>query len=50
MCAPRNTRISRATFYYTNGDATGTSEGFIDFTMSPAGQKIVEQVGFVPIK
>jgi phosphate transport system substrate-binding protein len=42
--------VSRATFYYTNGDATGLAKDFLDFTLSPAGQKIVEQVGFVPLK
>lgn len=41
---------ARPTFYYTNGPATGTLKEFIDFTLSDAGQKIVEQVGFVPIK
>src|SRR5215468_1437894 len=41
---------ARPTFYYTNGEPTGLSKGFVDFTVSDAGQKIVEQVGFVPIK
>ena len=41
---------ARPTFYYTDGDATGVVKEFIDFTVSEAGQKIVEQVGFVPIK
>ncbi len=41
---------SRPTFFYTNGDPTGTAKDFIDFTTSDAGQKIVEQVGFVPIR
>jgi phosphate transport system substrate-binding protein len=42
--------ISRSTFYYTNGDPTGEAKSFLDFTLSPAGQKIVEQVGFAPLK
>jgi phosphate transport system substrate-binding protein len=42
--------VSRATFYYTNGDPTGLAKDFLDFTLSPAGQKIVLQVGFVPLK
>ena len=41
---------ARPTFYYTNGEPTGLPKEFIDFTISDAGQKIVEQVGFVPIK
>lgn len=41
---------ARPTFYYTNGEPTGVAKQFVDFTVSDAGQKIVEQVGFVPIK
>jgi phosphate transport system substrate-binding protein len=41
---------ARPTFYYTNGEPSGVAKQFIDFTLSDAGQKIVEQVGFVPIK
>ena len=41
---------SRPTFYYTNGDPSGLAKEFVDFTVGPGGQKIVAQVGFVPIK
>ena len=41
---------ARPTFFYTNGEPTGVAKQFIDFTVGPEGQKIVEQVGFVPIK
>jgi phosphate transport system substrate-binding protein len=41
---------ARPTFFYTNGEATGVVKEFIDFTVGPEGQKIVEQVGFVPLK
>src|ERR1700731_4706876 len=41
---------ARPTFYYTNGEPSGVAKQFVDFTISDAGQKIVEQVGFVPIK
>jgi phosphate transport system substrate-binding protein len=41
---------ARPTFFYTNGEPTGLAKQFVDFTISDAGQKIVEQVGFVPIK
>jgi phosphate transport system substrate-binding protein len=40
----------RPTFYYTNGEPGGLAKQFVDFTTGPAGQKIVSQVGFVPIK
>ncbi len=41
---------ARPTFYYTNGEPSGAAKAFLDFTLSPAGQKIVLQVGFVPIR
>ncbi|HJX98623.1 MAG TPA: phosphate ABC transporter substrate-binding protein [Chthoniobacterales bacterium] len=41
---------ARPTFYYTNGEPAGLAKQFVDFTLSDAGQKIVEQVGFVPIR
>ena len=41
---------ARPTFYYTNGEPSGLAKKFLDFTISPAGQKIVGQVGFVPIQ
>jgi phosphate transport system substrate-binding protein len=41
---------ARPTFFYTSGEPTGVVKEFIDFTVGPEGQKIVEQVGFVPIK
>jgi phosphate transport system substrate-binding protein len=41
---------ARPTFYYTNGEPSGVAKQFVDFTVSDAGQKIVDQVGFVPIR
>ena len=41
---------ARPTFYYTNGEPAGLAKAFVDFTLSPAGQKIVAAVGFVPIQ
>src|SRR6266536_4733107 len=41
---------ARPTFYYTNGEPGGIAKTFLDFTLSSVGQKIVNQVGFVPIK
>src|SRR5436189_1610633 len=40
----------RPTFYYTNGEPTGLAKQFLDYTIGSAGQKVVAQVGFVPIK
>jgi len=41
---------ARPTFYYTNGEPNGLAKQFVDFTLSAGGQKIVAQVGFVPIQ
>jgi ABC-type phosphate transport system substrate-binding protein len=41
---------SRSTFYYTNGEPAGLVKDFVEFTLSEAGQKIVANVGFVPVK
>ena len=41
---------ARPTFYYTNGEPGGLAKQFVDFTISSAGQKIVQQAGFVPIQ
>ncbi|MCF3651864.1 phosphate ABC transporter substrate-binding protein [Synoicihabitans lomoniglobus] len=40
---------ARPTFYYTNGKPTGIVAEFLAFTVSPEGQKIAAQVGFVPL-
>ena len=40
---------ARPTFYYTNGEPTGLAKQFVDFTLSAAGQKIVDNVGFVGV-
>lgn len=40
---------ARPTFFYTNGEPTGLVKQFIDFTLSPEGQKIAERVGFVGV-
>jgi phosphate transport system substrate-binding protein len=46
----KNYPYARPTFYYTNGEPSGVAREFVDFTLSPEGQKIVLQVGFVPVK
>jgi phosphate transport system substrate-binding protein len=52
--SPSNTSVKgnnyaygRQCFYYTNGKPSDKAKAFIDFTLSPEGQKIVEQVGFI---
>ncbi|MEY2508632.1 MAG: phosphate transport system substrate-binding protein [Verrucomicrobiota bacterium] len=41
---------ARPTFFYTNGEPSGAAKQFVEFTLGPEGQKIVANVGFVPIK
>jgi phosphate transport system substrate-binding protein len=41
---------ARPTFYYTNGEPHGVAKQFVDFTTGPAGQAIVNRVGFVSIR
>jgi len=40
--------FARPTFFYTNGKPAGKAADFLAFLFSPAGHKIVDQVGFVP--
>ncbi|HET8540752.1 MAG TPA: phosphate ABC transporter substrate-binding protein [Anaeromyxobacter sp.] len=42
--------LSRPLFMYTRGKPTGEAKQFVDFCLSPAGQAIVTQVGYFPIK
>src|ERR1700682_4164575 len=46
----KNYPYARPTFYYTHGEPSGLAKEFLTFTTGPAGQKIVTQVGFVPIR
>ena len=41
---------ARPTFYYTNGEPSGEAANFIEFTLSDAGQQVVEKIGFVPLR
>jgi phosphate transport system substrate-binding protein len=41
--------ISRPLFMYTPGTPSPDVKKYIDWVMSPAGQKIVEQTGYVPL-
>jgi phosphate transport system substrate-binding protein len=41
--------ISRPLFLYTNGTAFGNVKAFIDFVLSPDGQKIVADTGYITL-
>jgi len=41
--------INRELFMFTNGQPTGLVKDYIDFIMSPEGQKIVSEEGYVPL-
>ncbi len=42
--------IVRPLYYYYLATAEKTIKPFVDFCLSPEGQKIVEQVGYIPLK
>jgi phosphate transport system substrate-binding protein len=42
--------ISRFLYFYTGKRPEGTIKKFIDWVISPAGQKVVKEVGYYPIK
>ncbi|MEN6520557.1 MAG: PstS family phosphate ABC transporter substrate-binding protein [Armatimonadota bacterium] len=46
----RSYPISRALYFYTNGQPTGKVKAFVDFVLSDKGQQIVEKIDFVPIR
>lgn len=41
--------ISRYLYCFTNGEATGKVKDFMDFVLSPAGQKLVESMEYIPL-
>jgi len=40
---------NRELFMFTNGQPTGLAKDYIDYILSPAGQKIVSDEGYVPL-
>ena len=42
--------ISRFLHCYTNGKPTGLAGKFIEYCLSPEGQKIVREEGYIPLK
>lgn len=43
-------KVSRGLYSLTKGDATGLAKLFLDFIVSPTGQQIVSDKGFIPVK
>ena len=41
--------IARPLYMYSLGEPTGAAKAYLDWILSPAGQKIVEKLGFVPL-
>ena len=41
--------VARPLFLYTNGEPTGVLKLYVDFILSSEGQKIVGDVGFIPL-
>ena len=41
--------LARALYYLTNGEPTGLTKKFVEFTLGPKGQKVVADVKFVPV-
>ena len=43
-------KLARGLNCFTNGKPSGMAKKFLDFSLTPEGQKIVGSTGFVPIK
>jgi len=41
--------LARPLFWYTIGEPTGDIKGLVDWVLSPAGQKVVTDVGYYPL-
>jgi phosphate transport system substrate-binding protein len=41
--------LSRGLYMYSNGEPAEVGKAFVDWVLSPAGQKVVEEQGFVPL-
>ncbi|WP_292374426.1 phosphate ABC transporter substrate-binding protein [Methanosarcina sp. UBA411] len=42
--------LSRALYFYTNGEPSGLTKEFIDFVMSEKGQNLISEVGYFPVQ
>jgi len=43
-------KLARPLYMYTNGPAKGLAKDYLDFIWSAQGQKLVEELGFVPLR
>jgi len=43
-------KLSRKLYMYTDGQPTGKLKQYLDFVLSPKGQKIVNDVGYISVK
>lgn len=43
-------KLTRPLLLFTNGEPAGKAKDYIDFILSPAGQKVVVDAGYVPVK
>ncbi len=41
--------IARELYLFTNGEVQGDAKGYLDYLLSPEGQKLVKEVGFIPL-
>jgi phosphate transport system substrate-binding protein len=42
--------LSRGLYMYSNGEPAGVMKAYLDYILSAAGQKVVQDQGFVPLK
>lgn len=42
--------LSRALYFYTNGEPSGLTKEFTDFVLSETGQSLVSEVGYFPVE
>ena len=40
--------IARPLYFYTHGKPSAQAQAFIDWTLSEPGQKILQDIGYVP--
>ena len=41
--------IARSLYFYSDGQPTGTLQAFVQYCLSPAGQQVVRETGYVPV-
>jgi phosphate transport system substrate-binding protein len=43
-------KVARGLFSMTKGEPSGLAKSFLDFMLSPTGQKIAQEEGFIPVR